>query len=89
MTGEPDNVLREKSCLSRSSGRFIPGGCPHSTEETIRLWDGVGILLASLIVKSQVKFNSYQRASELFINSFRVVRFRDQRERHREACGSS
>ena len=55
MTGEPDNVLREKSCSSRSSGRFIPGGCPHSTEETIRLWDGVGIPLASLIVKSQVK----------------------------------
>ena len=55
MTGEPDNVLREKSCLSRSSGRFIPGGCPHSTEETIKQWDGVGILLASLIVKSQVK----------------------------------
>ena len=55
MTGAPDNVLREKSCLSRSSERFIPGRCPHSTEETIRLWREVGIPLASLIAKSQVK----------------------------------
>ena len=44
-----------KSFLSRSSEKFNPGGCPHSSGETIRLWGWVGIPLSSLKVKSQVK----------------------------------
>ena len=55
MTGEPDNVLREKSCLSRSSGRFIPGGCPHSTEETIRLWNGISEFDSKVTSKISIK----------------------------------
>ena len=61
MTGEPDNVLREKSCLSRSSERFIPGGCPHSTVETIRLRRGRypviefdGKITSKIVIKGRV-----------------------------------